>query len=51
MRLFFLIEMNVLTQPDNIWVRLVKTKYLKNNSIDFLRVKKLIRHPMLGRAF
>lgn len=27
--------MKTLTQPDNIWVRLVKTKYLKCNSVTF----------------
>lgn len=32
----------ILTQPDNIWVTLVQAKYLKSNSLYFLRAKNLI---------
>lgn len=39
------------TQSYNIWVGLVKAKYLKKNTIDFLKVNNLIRHPMLAKAF
>lgn len=40
MRLFSQKGMKIFDQHDNIWIRLVKAKYLKNNYIDFLRVKK-----------
>lgn len=30
---------NVLTQPNNIWVRMVKAKYLKNDADNFLSPK------------
>lgn len=32
--------LKILTQPDNIWIRLVRAKYLKNDSYTFLRIKK-----------
>lgn len=31
--------------------KLVEAKYLKNNSIDFFRLRNLVQHAMLGRAF
>lgn len=30
----------ILTQPDNIWIRLLKANCLKNNLSDFLKVNK-----------
>lgn len=33
-------DWKILTQPDNIWVRIVKARYLKNGYSDFLTTKE-----------